>query len=248
MVYIIIHQNPEIREQCALEVMSKNLKKNIEVLEDISCDPDFCIIKKEKKGNIKIEQIKKLQKNLLYTPFNKSQQFGIIQDAHFMTPEAQNALLKTLEECNESTTIILMVKNEDSILQTILSRCTRMYPNTQESERAILEQELFDIETFLQKPIYEQINEIENIVKEDQTQSFLENLTNFFRQKYSEKLKSGQNAQSEEIILKILSQAEYRITKNANVKITLEYICFKISHIWGTSSMHQQNHPMENFS
>jgi DNA polymerase III subunit delta' len=46
----------------------------------------------------------------------------IIEDAHLLTLEAQNALLKTLEEPPEGTIVILTVSHEQTVLPTIRSR------------------------------------------------------------------------------------------------------------------------------
>jgi DNA polymerase-3 subunit delta' len=51
-----------------------------------------------------------------------------------MTKEAQNCLLKTLEEPPEFVTIILIVSNENMILNTIKSRCLKIYFNNLSDE------------------------------------------------------------------------------------------------------------------
>ncbi|HVX48268.1 MAG TPA: hypothetical protein VHA05_02855 [Candidatus Saccharimonadales bacterium] len=52
-------------------------------------------------------------------PYNRA---AIIEDAHLMTVEAQNALLKTLEEPPEGTLIIMTVSHEPALLPTVRSR------------------------------------------------------------------------------------------------------------------------------
>lgn len=47
----------------------------------------------------------------------------IIEEAQLMTPEAQNAFLKTLEEPPQDTMIILTVPREEMLLETVVSRC-----------------------------------------------------------------------------------------------------------------------------
>lgn len=84
--------------------------------------PDFKIIKPD--GNtIKIEQIRILQKEIQEKPIISSRKIYIIDDADKMTKEAQNALLKTLEEPPEFAIIILIGNNENLFLETIKSRC-----------------------------------------------------------------------------------------------------------------------------
>jgi DNA polymerase III delta prime subunit len=51
----------------------------------------------------------------------------IINDAENLTLEAQNALLKTIEEPAESTLIILTVEGTQGLLPTVLSRCEAVY-------------------------------------------------------------------------------------------------------------------------
>lgn len=84
--------------------------------------PDFMCIEPE--GNsIKIEQIRILQKKIQEKPIISNKKVYIINDADAMTTEAQNCLLKTLEEPPEFATIILIGSNENAFLATIKSRC-----------------------------------------------------------------------------------------------------------------------------
>ena len=84
--------------------------------------PDFLYI--EPDGNsIKIEQIRYLQRKIQEKPIISNQKVYIINDADRMTTEAQNCLLKTLEEPPEYSTIILIGSNENAFLNTIKSRC-----------------------------------------------------------------------------------------------------------------------------
>lgn len=77
-------------------------------------------------NTIKIEQIRMLQSKILEKPIVSKRKVYIINDADKMTKEAQNCLLKTLEEPPEYVCIILIVSNESMILNTIKSRCTKM--------------------------------------------------------------------------------------------------------------------------
>jgi DNA polymerase-3 subunit delta' len=52
--------------------------------------------------------------------------FVVIDPADAMNPQAQNALLKTLEEPPEDTTLVLVASSPDSLLPTIRSRCARV--------------------------------------------------------------------------------------------------------------------------
>lgn len=104
-------------------------------------NPDFLCI--EPDGNsIKIEQIRYLQKKIQEKPIISDKKVYIINDADCMTVEAQNCLLKTLEEPPEFATIILIGNNENSFLTTIKSRCMILHFQTLENEsiRSFLEE------------------------------------------------------------------------------------------------------------
>ena len=93
---------------------------------DSNNNPDFQLIEATD-GKIKIEQVREMQKKISEKPIISDKKVYIINDAGTMTKEAQNCLLKTLEEPPEYITIILICSNEDNLLGTIKSRCTRMY-------------------------------------------------------------------------------------------------------------------------
>lgn len=85
-------------------------------------NPDFFFI--EPDGNsIKIEQIREMQRKIIEEPIISIRKVYIIDDSDKMTKEAQNALLKTLEEPPKFVVIILIASNENLLLTTIKSRC-----------------------------------------------------------------------------------------------------------------------------
>ena len=92
---------------------------------DSDNNPDFQLIESVD-GKIKIEQIRQMQKKVAEKPIISNNKVYIIDNADTMTTEAQNCLLKTLEEPPEYITIILICTNEGNLLSTIKSRCTRM--------------------------------------------------------------------------------------------------------------------------
>lgn len=91
--------------------------------------PDIFIIKREPdksgkiKKNIGIEQIRSLKENLTASSFLNSYKFAIIAEAEHLSEGASNALLKTLEEPEKKTILILIANDSDKILPTIRSRC-----------------------------------------------------------------------------------------------------------------------------
>ena len=87
--------------------------------------PDFLYLEPDG-SSIKIEQIRYLQRKIQEKPIISNKKVYIINDADKMTAEAQNCLLKTLEEPPEYSTIILVGSNENAFLNTIKSRCMKI--------------------------------------------------------------------------------------------------------------------------
>ncbi len=106
-----------------------------------SNNPDFKFIEPDGKV-IKIDQIRELQTKVAEKPVNSGRKVYLINDADLMTKEAQNCLLKTLEEPPEYIVIILIVSNENRVLTTIKSRCMKIHfdkINDQEIKKYLIE-------------------------------------------------------------------------------------------------------------
>lgn len=115
---------------------------------DTNNNPDFKII--EPDGNsLKIEQIREFQNKVSEKPIISDRKVYIINDSDKMTQEAQNCLLKTLEEPPEFVTIILIGSNENAFLSTIKSRCMIIHFDKISNE---------DIEKYLQENYQIKIN------------------------------------------------------------------------------------------
>ena len=85
--------------------------------------PDIKWITYEKTG-IGVDEIREQVNNdIIIRPYSSEHKIYIIPDAEKMTGQAQNALLKTIEEPPEYAIIILLTNNSDLFLPTILSRC-----------------------------------------------------------------------------------------------------------------------------
>ncbi|MEG1284456.1 MAG: DNA polymerase III subunit delta' C-terminal domain-containing protein [Romboutsia sp.] len=88
---------------------------------NVENSPDYINIYPD--GNsIKIAQIRKLQSDIIVKP-HKEYKIYIINQAQQMTLEAQNALLKTLEEPPVYAIMILITSNKEALLDTVKSRC-----------------------------------------------------------------------------------------------------------------------------
>lgn len=105
-------------------------------------NPDY--MKIEPDGNsIKVNQIREMQSKIQEKPIISNNKIYVINDADLMTKEAQNCLLKTLEEPPEYAKIILVGTNENEFLSTIKSRCMiiRFEKITDEEMKKFLKEE-----------------------------------------------------------------------------------------------------------
>jgi DNA polymerase III delta prime subunit len=90
------------------------LKNNIDKL-------DIGFIESEKA--VGIAQVREFQKKIFLKPFKSRQKAVILSAQNAITTEAQNALLKVLEEPPENTIILLICESAEEFLPTIISRC-----------------------------------------------------------------------------------------------------------------------------
>lgn len=88
-------------------------------------NPDFVLLEPDA-NSIKISQIRQMQENVYKKPIVSNKKVFIIDNSDRMTEEAQNSLLKTLEEPPEYIIIILITSNENKLLNTIKSRCIKI--------------------------------------------------------------------------------------------------------------------------
>ncbi|MCR5716001.1 MAG: DNA polymerase III subunit delta' [Lachnospiraceae bacterium] len=89
--------------------------------------PDIIRIMHEKPNAIGIDDIREqLTTNVQIKPYSGPYKIYIINEGEKMTPAAQNALLKTLEEPPAYAVILLLVTTIDALLPTIQSRCVTL--------------------------------------------------------------------------------------------------------------------------
>jgi DNA polymerase-3 subunit delta' len=100
-------------------------------------------IRKSGGNEIKIEAIRQLQREIALKPYEGRKKVFIIRNAHYLTHEAANAFLKTLEEPPADSLIILIGEKAELLLRTIVSRCQEVKFNVLAREKL---QELLESE------------------------------------------------------------------------------------------------------
>lgn len=84
--------------------------------------PDVALIEPET-ATIKIEQVRDMAREVLARPFEARARAFVMDEAHAMTEQASNALLKSLEEPPRTSHVFLVTASPQALLPTIRSRC-----------------------------------------------------------------------------------------------------------------------------
>lgn len=107
--------------------------------------PDIIFVGHEKPNTISVDDIRlQVNNDVAIKPYSSPYKIYIVNEAEKMTQQAQNAILKTLEEPPEYAVILLLTTNVNALLPTILSRCVvlNMKPVADERVRKYLMEEM----------------------------------------------------------------------------------------------------------
>lgn len=99
--------------------------------------PDIAIVAPlENKKNIAVSQVRELKSEAYVKPHMAHKKVFLIEEADTLNEQAQNALLKVLEEPPEAVIFILIAQSKASFLDTIISRCVVLTLSTPEKQQA----------------------------------------------------------------------------------------------------------------
>jgi DNA polymerase-3 subunit delta' len=199
---------------------------------DLSANnPDILLIEVLKdKSSIGIDQIREAIKFLSKKPFSHENKAIIILNAEKMTIEAQNSLLKTLEEPPLYALIVLLAKTQNSLLETIISRC-RLIKVTEVGE-GITKTSINEI---LDMTFGERLSWVEKNIKIERPE-FVEILEIWLSELHERivKQKSDQSFKDSidvaENIGKILEVKEDIEKTNVNLRLAAEYLLLNLKH------------------
>ncbi len=162
---------------------------------------------------------------MLFKPFQEKIQVGIIYDSEKLTIQAQNALLKSLEESSDSSVYILFVSNEKNLLPTIRSRARVIYSSFEPKVLEKLE------ENILSKDILEKFEIVDKYAEtKDSSFELINEIEDIFREKLELEIKNGNIRNSTEVLesLKVVEDCREKISANCNRKLALESMMVQI--------------------
>lgn len=89
--------------------------------------PDIIRVQHEKPNTISVDDVRtQVNNDIVIKPYSSPYKIYIIPEADLLSVQAQNALLKTIEEPPEYAVIFLLTENAESMLPTIMSRCVML--------------------------------------------------------------------------------------------------------------------------
>lgn len=183
-------------------------------------NPDVLSINPEEgKKSIGIAQTKQINRYINEKPYSHKHKAVIIKNAEILTTQAQNALLKDLEEHPSYVEIVLGAKTEKDVLETVLSRCKRinLKNNTKESSDEM------SFQKFIQMSEGDRLNLVATLAKEDKSE-ILDKLDTWITQARKDIRTVG--AGNVEILLKIKKDLE---STNINTKLALEFLSLALN-------------------
>lgn len=89
--------------------------------------PDVITVNREDKATLGVDVIRKLKSDVMVAPNDTDVKIYLIEDAHLMTVQAQNAFLLTLEEPPAYVLFFLLCESAAQLLETIRSRAPTLH-------------------------------------------------------------------------------------------------------------------------
>jgi len=226
MTYLIIHNSKDSRFKTLQKLLHEYLQKEFGTWEEIEKNPDLHLLGRDGES-IGIEAAKDFQKTIVFKPFQEKYQIGIIDNSFNLTIEAQNSLLKTLEDQNPSTIFILLVDNEKNLLDTIISRSIKHYVKGKKKEDEDIEKpSVLDLE------LHDQFSIVETLAKEKNPKinKFLESITLFYRTEMNNALRNDDSEVAEQTRekLEVVQTTKTRLKGNANKRLALENMLLQL--------------------
>lgn len=156
-----------------------------------------------------ITESRKIKDHFSLKPYSAKGRAVVLEDASEMTTEAQNALLKTLEELPKQALLLLGAGSDANFLPTILSRCQVIHLKTDNKLNSVKYAE--DLNKLLNSSLEERFGYVEKLKDKD---GFLHASVRYFRQHLSD---------YPEFTARLL-QAEEWARQNVNMRAILEYL------------------------
>ena len=222
---IISGGNKETRENKIIEIINKEEGKAFEKIKDLEDKPDIFVINLlEGERSIGISQAREGINFLREKPFSYEKKFLVILNAEKMTAQAQNSLLKTLEEPPKHALIILSTRIRDQLIDTVVSRCKNINVKNEDEDKS---GDFISLEKILKMSLGERIDVCSEISKEEK-EDIINMLENWIIEGRKHLLKNPGNAIITTNLKRILDIKKDLENSNVNVKLSLEALVLSL--------------------
>jgi len=224
---LIFGGNRDQREQKIVEIINKEEAKTFEKIKDLENKSDIFVIKlKDDEKSIGISQTREGTNFLNEKPFSYRKKFLIILNSEKLTPQAQNSLLKTLEEPPSYALILISSKTQNSLLETIASRCRLIS----------LKQDKSDVEETDESIRFKKIKkmtpgerlDLSSEISKEEKEVVLEILDGWIEESRVEMLKNPNDTTYMKNIKRILEIKNDLENSNVNVRLSLETLLLSL--------------------
>jgi DNA polymerase III gamma/tau subunit len=221
---LIFGSNKDVRKDKAIEMVNNIIKSKFEYSE-LSKKPDILILKPDEgKKSIGIRQSREAITFLSQKPFELKSKFLLIFDAEKLTTQAQNALLKTLEEPPGYANIILTSKLQNSLLETVVSRCRQIQVKGEKDEKSGIE----SLKKILKMSLGERLDYAQELAKEEK-EDVIDTLENWINDERKEMLKAPGKEKHTKNIKKMIEIMDDLENTNVNPRLSLETLLLRLS-------------------
>jgi DNA polymerase III delta prime subunit len=220
--FIVIAREKKKREEY---VKTLALKENIDRFDITVVEKDTSA--KATTQSIGIEAVKLIQKKIFFKPVKSSKKIVVIEDGQLLTPEAQNALLKVLEEPPANTIIIVASETKETLLPTILSRCQLI--ELEEEKKKLSNKTIEEITLFLTEladfSIGDKLKRAEQLAKDkEKALTWIENLILVLHENLINTIKETSISTNQITIIKSFQSLHTLLrTTNVNPRFAIEH-------------------------
>lgn len=195
--------------------------------------PDFILV--EPTGReIQISQIREIINKFSFKPYLADFKLAVIDNAHLMTPEAQNCFLKFLEEPKAQTFLILVSAHPSLLLPTIISRVQkiRFFP-IKGFEVENKKELVSDLIKISQSDLSSRFQYAKDISKEN-LEEILDTWLRYFRKVFLARVANQQKnsqyslSKLKDIIRQIQTTKHLVSTTNTNPRLALELLLMEL--------------------
>lgn len=176
----------------------------------------------EGKKSLGIEQIREATYFIQKKPFAGDIKAIVIPNAEKLTTEAQNALLKTLEEPPIYASIILLTKTQEALIPTVLSRCQKVaVENSKEGDEGREESEIRKV---IQMTVEQKFAWAQEKAKEEK-EDVIDMLEKWIREERERLSENSNKVQNIKLILEVKEDLE---KTNLNCRLALETLTLNL--------------------